>query len=314
MNKSISYLLVLAMMAGLAGCSKEEKELAGRWETDSDVLEDSRIPFMRSFTLLEDGSARDEQDETGSWKIADGRLMITIASTVYEYDYNISRSALTLSNANMVVGTSGHTVSAKSVTYVKLSESMKSTAEKLAKQEKEVSEGDGNDAFGVASHAPPPPILSADKIDQALRARPSVAQDLTRATQELQKARGLYDAARVRIGGKYGCIKHYKLYLAYRGSAMFEESSDEQKFITVLMGTNESRIRNEPDGLVPMVQHEYSRAVNLATDGRWPMALAAFQRLLDMVPEQDPQDPTYREFVSNVNKWRELSQSQMPKR
>jgi len=165
-----------------------------------------------------------------------------------------------------------------------------------------------------AGKTPPLLILSADKIDQAIRARPAVRQDLTRARQELEKARGYYDTARVRAGGKYECIKHYKAYLAYRGSAMFEDSADELKFKTVLEGTNESRSRKEPDGLVPIVKYEYGRAVNLATDGRWREALTAFQKLLDMVPEQDPQDPTYKDLVSNINKWRELAQSKVPKK
>jgi len=164
------------------------------------------------------------------------------------------------------------------------------------------------------SSAPPLPVLSADTIDRAIRERPSVAQDLTRATQELQKARGYYDTARVRVGGKYECVKHYKAYLAYRGSAGFEDSTDELKFNTVLEGTIESRRRNEPDGLVPLVKHEYGRAVNLALDGRWREALDAFGKLLNIVPEQDPQDPTYKKLVSNINKWRELSQSKVPRR
>jgi len=156
------------------------------------------------------------------------------------------------------------------------------------------------------------PILTADEIDQAIRARPEVSQDLTRAMQELRDAQGLYSSANVRVGDKYKCIKHYKLYQAYRGSVAFENSLDQQQFDSLIEGTGESRLRGEPDGLVPTVQREYNRAVNLCAQSRWPEALRTLQKLLDIVNEQDPRDPTYQGLVSNINKWRELAQSKVP--
>jgi len=150
-----------------------------------------------------------------------------------------------------------------------------------------------------------PANLKAAEIEDALRARPAVALNETLAEEELKKARGAYDNATgsdARSGRKYRCIKFYKTYQAYRGTTMFEDLQDEQKFNTML------------EGLVSDVQREYSKAMSLCANGYWPEAMEVLKKLLDMVPEGDERDPTYQGLMSNVNKWHDLAKSQAPKK
>jgi len=157
-------------------------------------------------------------------------------------------------------------------------------------------------------------VLTADQIEQALRERPKFGIDLTKAAEEQRKAEGYYGTyGPTRPEDKYLCIKHYKLYMAYSGSPNMP-TADEQKFIDCLEGTADSKNRQKPNGLIPIVQQEYSNGVARMAAHQWVEAEDIFSRLLTLVPEQDPRDPTYHGLMMNVNAWHEQAKSKIPRK
>jgi len=105
----VSCLLILAMAA--VGCSSDDVSdsrgasgdggLVGRWEPETAIEEKS--PFLRGFALYADGTVVANGDEKGSWKVEDGRLVITLnfadREAEHDYDYALEGTTLTLSNA-----------------------------------------------------------------------------------------------------------------------------------------------------------------------------------------------------------------------
>jgi len=159
-----------------------------------------------------------------------------------------------------------------------------------------------------------PKILNAKDIEDALRERPKLSVDLTKAAEEQRKAEGYYGTyGPTRPEDKYLCIKHYKLYMAYSGSPNMP-SADEQKFIDCLEGTADSKNRGKPDGLITAIQQDYSNGVSRMAAHQWVEAEGFFSRIMTLVPEQDPRDPTYQGLMMNVNAWHEQAKSKIPRK
>ena len=135
--------------------------------------------------------------------------------------------------------------------------------------------------------------LSDEQIKSALLERPNVQKSQSLAADALRSARAEAD----RPGRLYACVRHYKAYMAYRGSSSFEDPTDEEAYNQALYG----RPDGQSKGLIELVTNEYNKGCDYEQTQRWSQALASFQIIITtLVPEDDPTNPTYQQLMSNV--------------
>jgi hypothetical protein len=152
-----------------------------------------------------------------------------------------------------------------------------------------------------------PVRLTADQIRAAITAIPTdITPGATQAASELQLANQFFQN-HLLPGQLYACIRHYKFYLAYRGSAGFEHGEDEQRYRTALDGD-----RQGDPGLVGAVRILYDRACEDELAQRWADALPLFVKLERIVPAE-PDDPTYEKLLKNIIEHRKFVQLKMAK-
>ena len=152
-----------------------------------------------------------------------------------------------------------------------------------------------------------PARLTADQIRAAITAIPTdVTPGATQAASELQLANQFFQN-HLLPGQLYACIRHYKFYKAYRGSAGFEDGHDERNYTTALDGDG----HGDP-GLVNAVCNLYDRACEDELAQRWADAYPLFVKLEKMVPAE-PDDPTYDKLLKNIIEHRKFVQVKMAK-
>lgn len=152
-----------------------------------------------------------------------------------------------------------------------------------------------------------PTRLTAEQIRAAVTAIPAdITPGATQAASELQLANQFFEN-HLLPGQLYTCVRHYKFYLAYRGSAGFEHGEDEQRYRTALDGD-----RHGDPGLIGSIHSLYERACEDELAQRWADALPLFVKLEKMVPAE-PDDPTYDKLLKNINDHRKFVQVKMAK-
>ena len=172
-------------------------------------------------------------------------------------------------------------------------------------------------ARSALTQKPPPPRISGspaqltrDQIRDAISAVPdNIVPDATQAASELQLARQFYQNHFLE-GQLYLCVRHYKLYLAYRGGNGFEDKTgeEEHRYRTVLNGDGQT----DP-GLIGRVCGKYELACEYEQAQRWVDAFPLFDNLVKMIPAP-PEDPTYDRLVVNLKDHRKFVQEKMIKK
>jgi hypothetical protein len=152
-----------------------------------------------------------------------------------------------------------------------------------------------------------PVRLTAVQIRAAITAIPTdLTPGATQAASELQLATQFYQN-HLLPGQLYICIRHYKFYQAYRGSAGFEDVHDDRNNTTALYGDGQG----DP-GLVNTVCNLYDQACEAELAQRWANALPLFVKLEKMVPAE-PDDPTYDKLLKNIIEHRKFVLLKMAK-
>jgi hypothetical protein len=139
-----------------------------------------------------------------------------------------------------------------------------------------------------------PVRLTGMEIGKAIEKVPeNITPGATQAASELQLANQFY-LNHILEGQLYQCIRHYKLYLAYRGRPVFEHGEDERWYRAALNGDGQG----EP-GLIRLASGMYDRACEYETGQRWADALPLFEKLIKMIPAETD-DPTYDSLLKNI--------------
>lgn len=150
-----------------------------------------------------------------------------------------------------------------------------------------------------------PEVLSDRKIEEILLYRDPAQRrvDPVKANEAIEEARKNFPKRREKPGNRYLLLKSYHAYLAHKeGSGdVFPEPEDAE---------NRETVRDE---LVGDVQRIYHDAYNnrMAGKAHWPAALALYNKLIEMVPEMEPDSYVYKHFVSNVIEHRAIVAQQL---
>jgi tetratricopeptide (TPR) repeat protein len=153
-----------------------------------------------------------------------------------------------------------------------------------------------------------PPRLTDTEIRDAITKLPELSLDPTQAAVHLEKATE-YFQNHFQLGKSYLCVKHYKRYLAYRGSSYFPVPVDQQRYQAMLDGDGQGET-----GLVPAICGDYNRACDYEQAQRWPDAMPLFEKLVAMIPEDDSTEPTYERLLQNIIEHRNFVQLKIAKK
>ena len=132
------------------------------------------------------------------------------------------------------------------------------------------------------------PRLSDKQIERALLAPLAKQRNPTKAAEALNKALELYSSRHYGSGALYGCVKNFKLHLAYRKRPDFDNVRHERMF---------QRAR---DQLIELVGEKYRSAYGYERAGNYARAQKIYNELLKIVPEREPDDPVLRQLVKNI--------------
>jgi hypothetical protein len=110
----------------------------------------------------------------------------------------------------------------------------------------------------------------------------------------------LYDGRHTRPENLYRCFASFKHYRAYKPSNEVMRPEDEQRFQQV------------GEELVDKVTSLYDAAVVAERARQWPEALARYDELLELLPEEDPADPVKSRLKSNILERRTGVLSELP--
>ncbi|MCK4275101.1 MAG: hypothetical protein KAX78_01200, partial [Phycisphaerae bacterium] len=132
------------------------------------------------------------------------------------------------------------------------------------------------------------PRLSDKQIRRALLAPLKKQRNPTKAAEALNKALELYPSRHYESGALYGCVKNFKLHLAYRKRPDFNNVRHERMF------------QRAGDQLIKLVGEKYRSAYGYERAGNYARAQKIYNELLKIVPEREPDDPVRRQLVGNI--------------
>jgi len=122
-----------------------------------------------------------------------------------------------------------------------------------------------------------------DEIRVMLTQEYELRRNASLAGEYLQVARQMYRDRTLNPGNLFRCVKHYKLYLAYRAGERFEgPTQDERQYRDAL--------RDLTDRIIGTYRSAYANSRNK----NWAAARREFMELLAMLPAgEDPQTPPF---------------------
>ncbi|HUS46898.1 MAG TPA: FHA domain-containing protein [Phycisphaerae bacterium] len=136
-------------------------------------------------------------------------------------------------------------------------------------------------------------VLKRDDIERILTERLARSTNPAEAEKALQTALTEYHKRTFSLGGRYRCLTAFKQYLAYQN---FNRVEDDQKYKEVL------------DELKGEVAKTYEKAIFYEQTKQWAEAEPLWERLLKIVPEEDPDSPVHQELVKNIkDHWSHVS-------
>ncbi len=137
-----------------------------------------------------------------------------------------------------------------------------------------------------------PVILTDEQIAKVLTARlEGRSPNVKKSELKLKEAINYYEESTWGDGNLYLCSKRFKEHLAYRGSRTFSNRRHGEMF------------RKTHKELVSKIQDQYRNAFYTEKNRNWPDAQRQFNRLLDMVPEENEHrkdEAVYETLVKNI--------------
>ena len=150
-----------------------------------------------------------------------------------------------------------------------------------------LSSDDGDDEIGSA-----PGWYRDDDIRTMLAQEYELRRNAAIAEDYLQVARQMFRDHGLSPGNLFRCVKHYKLYLAYRAGSRFESTQDERDYIDALGELTE--------GVTGVYRSAYANSQNK----NWSAARQEFMDLLEMLPVDEPpapfEDARVHKLVRNI--------------
>ncbi|MCL2678169.1 MAG: hypothetical protein FWE85_03850 [Clostridiales bacterium] len=99
---ALTFLLTLAMVLTLAGCSsgRNPPDFVGEWVCDGGKNPINGNPITWNMKLYSDGTGTFGENNSFTWEIAKGRFIIndSSANPPYSRDYELKKSTLTLTD------------------------------------------------------------------------------------------------------------------------------------------------------------------------------------------------------------------------
>jgi len=153
---------------------------------------------------------------------------------------------------------------------------------------------------GITGPSDQPYPLRKEQISDAIASPLKRTKNSTAAAAALDDALRLYRDRKVRPGNLYWVTKNFKLYLAFKRGAGFDNVDHEDKF---------DQAKSE---LINLVWEECRNGWAYEQAKDWRRALEIFEGLLVALPEREQGDPVYEKIVKNIMAHRAYIRGRMP--